>query len=197
MPNSETDLEIAERIDLDLVDLASVAHVERESEAPARLRDTVAVQLRVRLLLKGFKRTVDAGRIERACLDVDLLVHMQDVRGGRPEGAPGGGDFLLRDYDSLHPELVGENTCVRGARAAEREQHEVARIESLLDGHLADDVCHLELGDPGDAARRLHERELKRSRDALYRCDGFFTIEPHAPAQKILRIDGAEHDVGI
>jgi hypothetical protein len=34
------------------------------------------------------------------------------------------------------------------------EEHEVAGIESLFDGHLADDVGHLELGDLRDSRRR-------------------------------------------
>src|SRR5258707_1200663 len=36
-----------------------------------------------------------------------------------------------------------------------------------------------------------------RSICALARLDGFFTVEPHAPAKKILRMDGAEDDVGV
>ena len=72
----------------------------------------------------------------------------------------------------LHAELVGKHTRVGRACTAEREQHEVPRIETLLDGHLADDVRHLELGNPGDAARRLHQRELERVGYALHRVDG-------------------------
>src|ERR1700681_1161169 len=157
--------------DLDLVDLASVPHVERELKTPAWLRNTVAVHSIVRLLLQHLERAIDASDIERTRLDVDLLVDVQDVGGGGAERAPGGGDRLLRDDHLLHAELIGKHARMRRPRSAEREQYEVPRIETLLDGHLADDVRHLELSNPGDAARRFHQRELERVGDALYRID--------------------------
>ena len=103
----------------------------------------------------------------------------------------------MRDNDLLYAELVGKHAGVRGTRTAECKEHEVARIESLFDGHLANDVRHLELGDPGDAARRFHQRELERVGDALHRVDGFLAIELDAPAEEIVRVDRAEHDVGV
>ncbi len=143
---------------LDLVDLAPVAHVERELVVPSRSGDAVAVHLFARPFLQGLEPGVHARRVERARLDVDLLVDVQDIGGGRAEGAPGRGDLLLRDDHFLHPELAGEHARVRRARPAESKEDEVARIEALLHGRLADDVGHLELGDPRDAARGLHER---------------------------------------
>ncbi len=122
---------------------------------------------------------------------------MQDIRRGRAEGAPGGGDLLLRHDHFLHAELAGEDARVRRARAAEGEEHEVARIETLLHGRLADDVGHLELGDPGDSARRLHERNAERRCDALHRVHRLPPVELDAPAEKIVRIDGPEHDIGV
>src|SRR5229473_2212912 len=84
-------------------------------------------------------------------------------------------------------ELAGEDPRMRRARAAEGEQHEVARVETLLHGRLADDVGHLELGDPGDAARRLHEREAERRGDALHRVCRLLPVQLDAPAEEVVR----------
>src|SRR6266571_2252430 len=78
------------------------------------------------------------------------------------------------------------------ACAAEGEQHEVARVEAFLHGRLADDVGHLELGDPGDAARSFHERKAERRCDALHRVHRLLPVELDAPAEKIIRVDRPE-----
>src|SRR5438445_5346771 len=182
---------------LDLVDLALVAHVERELMVPPRPGDAVAVHLLARPFLQGLERGVHARRVERARLDIDLLIDVQDIGRGRAERAPGRGDFLLRDDYFLHPELAGEHARVRRARAAERGENEVARIEALLDGRLWDDVGHLELGDPGDAARGFHERKSERRGDELHRVDGLFLVELDAPAEEVVRVYGAEDYVRV
>ena len=114
------------------------------------------VHLRVRFLFQRVERAVDTSGIERAGLNINLLVDVQDVGGSSTERAPRGGDLFLRDDHLLYAELVREHAGMRGTRTAECEEHEVPRIEPLFDGHLANDVRHLELGDPGDAGCGLH-----------------------------------------
>ena len=84
---------------------------------------------------------------------------MQHVRRRGAEGAPGRGRLALRHDHLAHAELAREDAGVRGPRAAEGEQHEIARIEAFLHRHLADHVGHLQLddaADPGGAFHRIH-----------------------------------------
>jgi hypothetical protein len=71
---------------------------------------------------------------------------------------------------------------MRRACATEREQDEIPRVESLFDSRLADDVSHLELGDPGDATGGLHQCQLQRIGDASHRRDGSLGVKPNATA---------------
>src|SRR6185437_11207913 len=71
------------------------------------------------------------------------------------------------------------------------------RVEAFLDGHLADDVRHFELGDTGDPARCVHEREAERLRDAPYGLHRLIAVQPDAAAEKIVGIDVTEHDIGV
>src|SRR5258707_1143488 len=89
------------------------------------------------LAREGWARGVDTSGIERAGLNINLLVDVQDVGGSSAERAPRGSDLFLRDDHLLHAELVGKHTRMRRARTAECEEHEVPRIEPLFDGHLA------------------------------------------------------------
>src|SRR4029079_5636853 len=103
------------------------------------------------------------------------------------KSAPGRGDLLLRDDDLLDAELAREHAGMRGARAAAREEHEVARIEPLLHRHLADDVRHLEFGDARDAGGGLVQAEPERPRDALDGGCGLGAIEIFTPAREGVR----------
>src|ERR1700751_4096902 len=81
--------------------------------------------------------------------------------------------------------------------AAEGEQPEIARIEALLDRGLADDVGHLELDDLRDAAGALEQSKAQPIANVFYRAFGTALVELDAAPSEIVRIDVAEHDVGV
>ena len=86
--------------------------------------------------------------------------------------------------------------CTR-ARAAKGEEHEIPRVEALLDRDLADQVGHLELGDLGDAAGALEERKPELFGDRLERGRGGVAVETHRPPGEVLAVQVAEHQVGV
>ena len=83
-------------------------------------------------------------------------------------------------------------------RAAEREQREVLGIEPLLEEREADRARHVRDSDLQNAfgcgfgRERQACRDMRRDRRA---CCG--VVETHGAAEKELRVDAAEHDIGI
>ena len=67
------------------------------------------------------------------------------VRGNQAERREDPG--RRRDEDGLHPQLVREGARMERPCAAERDQHEVARVEALLHGHEAERAHHLGVDD--------------------------------------------------
>src|SRR5207248_9771239 len=92
-------------------------------------------------------------------------------------------------------ELVRERGGVETAGAAEREQRESTRIESLTDRDQPDALSHLRIDDAVDAERGLLDRQSERPRDPLL--DDLprpLWLELQTSAGEIAGIDVAEDD---
>ena len=113
-------------------------------------------QLRCLAAASSSSTLVDALRRHRHAHDLAVLEDVQHVGRRGAERAPGRGGLALRNHDLSHAQLAREHAGVRRSGAAEREQHEVARIEAFLHRHLADHVGHLQLDDAADAGGGFH-----------------------------------------
>ena len=82
-------------------------------------------------------------------------------------------------------------------RAPEREQHEVARVEALLDRRLVDEVRHLELDDLGDAARAGIDVHVQPLRDGADGAPRGGNVEAHGASGEVLGVQAPEHEVRV
>ncbi len=87
---------------------------------------------------------------------------------------------------------------VRGASSAIRHQDEVARVEACTQRHSSQQVGHLVVGDFANAGGRLCHVHSQRLGDILAdRLMRSFDIQAHLTAEEILRVDDAQHHIGI
>ncbi|GAA3308196.1 hypothetical protein GCM10020219_008840 [Nonomuraea dietziae] len=101
------------------------------------------------------------------------------------------------DDDLADAELPGDEDGVHGARAAEGDQGELARLHAVLDRERADGLRHLGVGDVADALGQLqgvHVELCGEGGDGLARRVG---VEPHEAAGEPGGVDPAEDDVGV
>ena len=174
-----------------------MAYIERKFEAlPAGGNPFVRHAL-FGLALQSIQNLVDSLCADRRGHDLGVLEDMQHVRRRGAEGAPGRGRLALRHDHLAHAELAREDAGVRGPRAAEGEQHEIARIEAFFHRHLADHVGHLQLddaADPGGALRCIHSQGFCKPADGIYRCP---FIQLNLPAREVVGVEVAEDQLGI
>ena len=118
------------------------------------------------------------------------------VRDDLAEGAQAGCE--LRQDDRIDAHLAGQRRDVRRRRAARPDQHEIARIVAALDRHAADAVDHVGVDDREHAVGRPLEGDAERLGDAgPDRLDGAFAVERQPAADQPVRIEVAEHQIGV
>ena len=180
------------------VGLSAVAHIELEANlAPLDRRLDTVDQCQPALGLHSHFR-FQTRRIEAVEGQVDglhkVVPHIGD------HAADGAGDAgKARDQRGADAHLAHQGAAVQRAAAAERHQGEAAGIMPALDRYEADCAGHPRVGDPNDGLGRSDRIEPERLADL--HCDCFAGrrhIEAfQAAADRPLRVDAAEHDVGV
>ena len=95
-------------------------------------------------------------------------------------------------------QLAGDGADVQRACAAGGHQREVARVVALGDRHLAHRERHLVDRDVDDRLRRRDRVELQRLGDLLLdAAPRAVRVELHRAAEEIVRVEPAEHHVGV
>ena len=143
---------------------------------------------------------VDAG--DGAEIDAVLVHHLGDDLIGAPvdrQQAEGREIAGIGRHDAgLHVEQVHHRGRLRRPGAAERQQREAARIDAALDGHLADGVGLVPVGDLDDAVGELLGAHVAgqpggERGDAGARA---LDVERDAAADQRRR-NAAEHQIGV
>src|SRR5690606_17366771 len=121
------------------------------------------------------------------------------VRDIRVQNAPGGKRAgIRRKDDALDAELIGNGTGVNRTCAAEGKYRKVPWIEPLLEQREPDGGSGTGVRDGYDpAGRRLCFEAEWPGELFLDRPSRTLQIERHRSAQKIFRIEAAEHQVGV
>ncbi len=141
-------------------------------------------------------------RRDRREIDRVLVHDLGDDVIGAPvdrEQAEGGEIAGIGRHDAgLHAEQVHHRRRLRRPGAAEGEQREAARIDAALDGHLADGVGLVPVGDLDDAVRERFGahgagQPLGQRRQSGARTRG---RQRDAAADQGRR-DAAEHQIGV
>src|SRR6267143_5147676 len=109
-----------------------MAYIERELEALPAPGDAFLSHALFSLGLQGIQNVIDSLRRHRRGHDLGVLEDMEHVGRRGAEGAPGRSGLPLWHDDLAHAELAREDAGMRGSRAAEGEQHEIARIEAFF-----------------------------------------------------------------
>jgi len=112
----------------------------------------------------------------------------------RGQGAEGRGEARRdRHEHARDADRVGQLGAVRGARAAEGEDRELARVDPLLHGHDADRVRHVLVRDPhhgrGDGNLVVAEAAQAGARS--------LGVERDPPSEEEVRVQAAEDDVRV
>ena len=94
--------------------------------------------------------------------------------------------------------LPRDSADMQRTRAAGRHQREVARVVALGDRHLAHRERHLVVRDLDDRLRGRDRIKLQRACDLLLdAAQGGSGIELHGAAEEIVRVEPAEHHIGV
>ena len=83
------------------------------------------------------------------------------------------------------------------ARPAEGDQPELARVEAPLDGHQADRLDHVGVGDPSTPSAASSTLSPSGSRSASAAPPGQLDVERHAPVEEEIVADASEHEVRV
>ena len=103
-----------------------------------------------------------------------------------------------RHDDLAHTDLAGDFDRMQGTRAAIGEHHEIAGVEAALGGDAFDRIGHRGRGDAQNAVGGLDRVQPERIADpALERLLGGCHVELHLAAEKAIRAEPAEHQIGI
>ena len=90
------------------------------------------------------------------------------------------------------------STACKRTRAAIGEQHEIAGIETALGGDAFDGIGHRGRGNAQNAVGGLDRAQPERIADpALERALGGGHVELHLAAEKAIRAEPAEHQIGV
>ena len=182
--------------DPQLVTLADIAQVAAPLERDLGEIDAVGREARLEFLLHGREVGVDARQVggprdlERGPDGVVAQVGDQ-----QPDRR---GDAGMRRHDDLrHAQHVGHFRAMQRARAAERHQRIVARVDALLDGARADGIGHVGVDHGDHAFGRLAVAHLQLARQLADHPARRHLVERHPAAQEVLRIEPAQHDIGV
>ncbi len=144
--------------------LPGVTQVEFRHNADLFVRYVLQAQRRARFFAQRGGDVARAGkrcRIERR--DERPRIRRADVGGEQAERAEQAG--VARHDDAPHAEIIGQRAGVQRAAAAERHQHEVARIEPALDRHDAQHLRHVGIDERDDARGRTFNVAVQRCRN--------------------------------
>ena len=179
-----------------LVALADIAQVAAALEGDVRKVDAVGGEALGQFLRHGGEVGVDAGEVggarylERGADGVVAQVADQEAHGR--------GDAGVRRHDHLgDAQHVGDLGAVQRARAAERHQRIVARVDALLDGSDRMALAMLALITvitPSAASRSVKPELARQLADHAARRH---LVERHAAAQEVAAVEAAQHDVGV
>ena len=104
----------------------------------------------------------------------------------------------MRRHDHLgDAQHVGHLGAVQRARAAERHQRVVARVDALLDGAGPDGVGHVGVDHGDHAFGRLAVGQAQLARQLADHAARRHLVERHAAAQEVAAVEAAQHDVGV
>ncbi len=142
--------------------LAGIAHVGLSHEPDMVARNAVTLQ---GLGSVVFQIAIEFGNDRQ--IDRILMHDAGDDVVGAPinrQQSEGGEIARIWRHDAgRHAEEMHHRGRLRGAGAAERQQREFARIDAALDGHLADGVGLIPVGDLDDAVREFVRRSCCRA----------------------------------
>ena len=108
---------------------------------------------------------------------------------------------MRRNQHTRNAEQTGAGTGVDWPGSTERNEYELARIEPPVNGDELDLVGHVFVGRFDDGVRRgFHLRSGTRAElpaNLLQRRDGRNRVKSDLPAQEIVRVEAAQHEVGV
>ena len=112
--------------------------------------------------------------------------------------APGGkhGGEARHDHPG-QPKLARHRCRVQAGGAAEGEQRELAGINAAPHRDEAHTFSHRGVDDPVNAIGRRRAVDAQRAGDAIDGSLGGRAVEPAPAAEKVVRVDEAEHHVGV
>ena len=126
----------------------------------------------------------------RQC-DVDFGVGGQKADGGADTGAH-------RHNHFRHPELARQARGMQRSRTTEGHKRILARVSAAFDGHDTHRSLHIAVGNGMDAPRGFLEGQRQRPCDVAFdagaRCN---RIERHATAAEPVRVEIAQHQIGV
>ena len=96
-----------------------------------------------------------------------------------------------------HSESRGLRRGVHTSHAAEGDEIEPARIRTRQREHPADRIGHVGIHQPHRGCGCRLRVQAERGAQPSERSGGRRTIEPHPPTGEPLRVDSAQHEVGI
>ena len=176
--------------------LSDVAGIDPPAELPVAPRDAVPLEA-------GGGRSVEpvedvADRIGRLRLQWNkagstvLVLEVAHEHAERREHAR-----VVGDHDRRDAELRGEAAGVERTGAAERDERELARVVTALDGDEPDRLGHERLSDGDDARGRGRHVDAESGRHRLERAGRCSDIEADDSVGEILGHDPTEDDVGV
>lgn len=86
---------------------------------------------------------------------------------------------------------------MQSAGAAARDEQKLPGIEATLGAALVERIRHALVDHVVDGVRRLLGRHREARGDGLHRRASRVAVEPDFAAEKEIRIDVAQHDIGI
>ena len=181
---------------VDLVDLVAVAHVHAPLQLGAAVPETGGREVGGGAGAQRVEAGVEPDRVQRRHHVVRHAVLVGHVRGDQPGGrvhrGRQGNDHLA------HAELMCAARGVRGRGAADGHHGEFPRVLPPLHRAAADEIAHVGIDDPEDAAGGLRHGHPQRPGDALLDGGhGRFLPEGEAAPQKVVGVQIPESHVGV
>ena len=180
---------------VEFVVLPQIAHLDRAVD-----RDVPAVAL---ALERGDSLADQVGEHPVGVLPVERRRRhlgrpfQVDARVGHQEAEGGELPRMVRHDAARDVGVRHQIGGVHRARAAEREQREVARVEAALGQHRAQRADHVVVGDPHHGEGGLFDRLVDRRCDRGHRCRRGVLVQVHGAAEEVPRVDAADDDVRV
>ena len=102
-----------------------------------------------------------------------------------------------RQQHAAAAESLSDGDDVEPGRTAAGDDDALAGVHPVLHRDLLDRLDHLLAGKRQHRGRGLVRREFQRHRNLLQHVRRGGDVEPHAPAEEVVRVDIAEHDRGV